>query len=118
MTINMTTGDTVIAHFRPIGTPPTNPPLPGDIGVPTAFSPNGDGNNDQLFVLGNNFNAFTLSVYNRWGQKVFETSKRTEGWDGSFKGQPANQGVYAYKLYYKLDTGEEGFTSGNVTLVR
>src|ERR1051326_8847832 len=61
----MTQGDTVIAHFRLNGNPPPPPPpnpnVEGEVSVPNAFSPNGDGNNDIIFVLGNNVQRFELN---------------------------------------------------------
>lgn len=52
---------------------------------PTAFTPNGDGRNDYFKVLTSyTFEAYDLAVYNRWGQKIFETSDPKKGWDGSY----------------------------------
>jgi gliding motility-associated-like protein len=45
--------------------------------------------------------SFQLSVYNRWGQKLYETSDFNSGWDGTYKGQPCKQEVYIWKLNVK-----------------
>ncbi len=91
--------------------------------VPSSFSPNADGINDQLFVYGNNqadgfFIDFHFVVYNRWGQKLFETYDPEQGWDGTFKGRPLEPAVYGYYLEVKCYNGETFFKKGNVTLLR
>ena len=58
------------------------------------------------------------TVFNRWGQLVFETETVEDCWDGSFKEKPMISGVYAYKLYVMLQDGTVIEDSGNVTLVR
>jgi len=92
------------------------PPKGAD--VPLAFSPNGDGNNDFLFVYGNQIERFTFTVYDRWGTEVFKTSSQDEGWDGTYNGKDVGSGVYVYKLKVNfIDGGIENKT-GNITLVR
>jgi gliding motility-associated-like protein len=86
--------------------------------VPTIFSPNGDGNNDALCVLGNCISDFELSIYNRWGEKVFETTSLNTCWDGTHRDKPVNTGVFVYKLRAVNSDGEEFNDSGNITLVR
>ncbi len=71
--------------------------------APTAFSPNGDGLND-LFVpvieTGCPLKQFTLSIYNRFGQRVFSSADPGRGWDGNHDGQPAEVGVYYYQVSF------------------
>ena len=86
--------------------------------VPSAFSPNGDGDNDEFLVRGVNIEAMNVVIFNRWGQKVFETSNQSEGWKGTFKGEPLAPDVYGYYLTVKCFNGEENFKKGNVTLLR
>lgn len=86
--------------------------------LPTAFSPNGDGENDMLFVRGNNIESITFAIYNRWGQKVFETNDKNIGWAGTFKNEFLPPGVYGYYLKAKCFNGQDYFKKGNVTLVR
>lgn len=88
------------------------------IGVPSAFSPNLDGENDRLFVLGNGFFKIDFSVYNRFGQRVFNTTDPVIGWDGRFNGEILNPGVYAYQVRVTFLNGVEEVLSGNVTLIR
>ncbi|MFK7799951.1 MAG: gliding motility-associated C-terminal domain-containing protein [Aureispira sp.] len=86
--------------------------------IPNAFSPDGDGHNDELFVNGNNITSMTLSVYNRWGQLVFETNDQAFGWDGKFKGSTLPPDVYGYYLQCVCDDGSVLRTKGNITLLR
>jgi len=86
--------------------------------VPNAFSPNGDGENDELFVRGNNITDLKFSVFNRWGEKVFETTDQSRGWDGKYKGELANPAVFVYQLEVICGDGQEYFSKGNVTLIR
>ena len=86
--------------------------------VPNAFSPNGDGKNDILYVRGEVIREVTFKVYDRWGEKVFETSDLTKGWDGTFRGQPCEPGVYDYHLQVTCLGMKRYFKKGNVTLLR
>ncbi|MGV3632216.1 MAG: gliding motility-associated C-terminal domain-containing protein [Bacteroidota bacterium] len=88
------------------------------IGVPAAFSPDGDGNNDMLFVKGNNIETLSFMVYNRYGQKVFETDSQATGWDGKFKGKEENPGVFVWVAEYTFTGGSGGVIKGNTTLIR
>ncbi|MGH1339483.1 MAG: gliding motility-associated C-terminal domain-containing protein [Aureispira sp.] len=86
--------------------------------IPNAFSPDGDGYNDELRVEGNNITTITLAVYNRWGEQVFETQDQGIGWDGRFKGTDLPPDVYGYYLQCTCDDGSTLKTKGNVTLLR
>lgn len=89
--------------------------------VPTAFTPDGDGVNEQLFVLGDDIDtqAFVLNIFNRWGQMVFSTEDRSIGWDGTFGGKPVPDGVYNWKLEARsLWTGISHKLSGHVSVLR
>src|SRR5207249_4521362 len=66
----------------------------GDLFVPNAFSPNGDGQNDILFVRANCTKELSFTIYDRWGNKVFETSDVVTGWDGKYKGTAMNTAVF------------------------
>ncbi len=88
------------------------------IGVPSAFSPNGDQVNDILFVEGAGIAKMNFNIYNRYGQKVFESNDQDFGWDGKFKGKEENPGVFAYTLEYVLNNGDTGVMKGNITLVK
>jgi gliding motility-associated-like protein len=88
------------------------------VGVPSAFSPNGDGSNDVLFVKGLGLAAVNLVIYNRYGEVVFETFDQNIGWDGTFKNKDENPGVFTWVLYYDYVTGKKGMIKGNTTLIR
>lgn len=90
----------------------------GDIFIPTIFSPNGDWNNDLQCVMGNCIVEMKYAIYDRWGEKVFETEDQTECWDGTFRGQKLNSGVFAFKFTATLVDGSIINQSGNLTLVR
>ncbi len=90
-----------------------------DIMLPTAFSPNEDGLNDR-YGMSNPFVAgeiITFDIYDRWGNIVFQTTDSLEKWDGSYKNQPVNPGVFLYKIRFKCK-GEEGIKTGSVTVIR
>lgn len=93
-------------------------PKCGPIYLPNAFSPNGDGINDMLYVMGNCIKEMNLVIYDRWGNTVFESSDPIIGWDGTFKGQPMNTGTYVYTLRTVDEDNNTVVTKGNITLVR
>jgi gliding motility-associated-like protein len=86
--------------------------------VPTAFSPNLDGFNDELYVRGTGIKTFTLDVFDRWGGKVYSGSDFKKGWDGTKDDKPVMAGVYAYYLRYTKFSGEIGELKGNISIVR
>jgi gliding motility-associated-like protein len=88
--------------------------------LPSAFSPNGDGTNDMLRALGSHLSDYKLTIYNRWGQEVYdrEGNNLLDGWDGTFDGEPQDIGVYVYVLKGTFVSGEPVSRIGNVTLVR
>ncbi|MFQ5448786.1 MAG: gliding motility-associated C-terminal domain-containing protein, partial [Saprospiraceae bacterium] len=86
--------------------------------IPSAFSPNGDGINDVFTAYGKFNEIESLQVFNRWGCMVWNT-RGDVPWNGTFKGQPAQPGVYVYLLRYTdTRTEEEKMKSGDVVLVR
>jgi gliding motility-associated-like protein len=90
----------------------------GETFVPTGFSPNGDGENDIECVMGSCIVSMTFSVYDRWGEKVFESSDQLQCWDGKHRGQYMNTGIYVYHLKATLKNGDEINTKGNINLIR
>lgn len=88
------------------------------IDVPSAFSPNGDGNNDILYARGAAVETLVMKIYNRWGQMVFETNNINHGWDGKYNGVPQEMDAYAYVLYATFIDGSGVEKKGNVTLIR
>lgn len=89
-----------------------------DLALPTIFSPNGDGNNDEFCILGNCIQSAQLTIYNRWGEVVFNSTGNGECWDGTHRDKPVNTGVFIYKLRAIRTDGTELLETGSVTLVR
>ncbi|MEY4604521.1 MAG: hypothetical protein RIT43_1813 [Bacteroidota bacterium] len=86
--------------------------------VPNAFSPNGDNENDVLYVRGQLIEGLLFRVFDRWGEMVFESTDRTIGWDGTFRGKLMDPDVYDYYLKAICIDGEESIIKGNITLMR
>lgn len=121
VSISFTQADTVIAHYKPKDKKleETLKESDTDVIFPTAFTPNGDGNNDILFALGGlHATSVSIEIWNRWGQLVFSTNDLSKGWDGNFNGVPAHTGVYAYLIKFTTFEGDMKRSKGNVTLLR
>ena len=88
--------------------------------MPNAFTPNGDGLNDEFKPLGYGYSDldYTLQIFNRWGEKIFESNDFNEGWNGSFRNQLCSQGIYVYRLAVKLASNETKYMEGKLTLIR
>jgi gliding motility-associated-like protein len=86
--------------------------------VPNAFSPNGDMDNDVLYVRGNLIKEMTFRVYDRWGELVFESFDRLDGWDGKFRDKLLDPDTYDYYLKVTCIDDVESIIKGNVTLLR
>jgi len=87
--------------------------------IPTAFTPNGDGRNDEFRVVNLSFRKLQeFRVFNRWGQEVFSTTNNTKGWDGMVKGSPQEMGIYHYIIRVSVPDGRVVTYKGDVTLVR
>ncbi|MEO6693047.1 MAG: PKD domain-containing protein [Saprospiraceae bacterium] len=86
--------------------------------LPNIFSPNGDHNNDQLLVRSNFIDKIEFYVYNRWGQKVYETHNIDFKWDGSFEGASLKPDVYGYYLKVQCLDGDLYSDKGNITILR
>ncbi len=87
--------------------------------LPNAFSPNRDGRNDHLCVPENLcVTSFDLKIYDRWGEKVFETNSIMNCWDGEYKGQALNTAVFVYYYQATLANGETFTQKGNISLIR
>ncbi len=90
----------------------------GNIFIPTAFSPNSDGENDIECVLGDCIVTMHFAIYDRWGEKVFETSDQNDCWDGTYKGELMNTASFVYYFNAILTSGEEISQKGNISLIR
>lgn len=90
----------------------------GDFFVPNAFSPNNDGLNETINVHGYCVTTYNLQIFNRWGEKVFETNSKENSWDGTYKGKPLDTGVFVYKADGISIDGKAFSMKGNITLIR
>ena len=100
------------------------------MGVPNAFTPNGDGVNDQLCLEGwsDCISKFQILIFDRWGEKVFESSDPGFCWDGIYKGKPLDPAVFVYFIKATYETAGatplspkgvvEQNKKGNISLVR
>lgn len=86
--------------------------------IPNTFSPDGDGFNETFAVLGPFIEEAYLVIYNRWGDKMFESNVPGGAWDGTLDGKPIAPDVYAYYARVGCLGGAQTEFKGNVTLVR
>ena len=97
-----------------------------EVFIPTAFSPNNDGQNEVLYVRGNCIKEISLKIYDRWGEKVFETTDIAKGWDGAYGStslttsnrMEMNTEVFIYYLNATLSNGDQINRKGNISLIR
>ncbi len=89
-----------------------------DFYIPNAFTPNGDGNNDVFDIYGFGMSKVNLRVFNRWGEKVYDSQNQWGGWDGTYKGQMQYPGVYTYEVEGVYLNGKTRFRKGTITLIR
>jgi len=88
--------------------------------MPDIFTPNGDGVNDEFIIpYTGHIYKFSMHIYNRWGQLVYESTDIDQGWDGNYRGEPQPQGVYVCFLCIK-ETGvsSDEYRTGTITLTR
>ncbi|MFH1320539.1 MAG: gliding motility-associated C-terminal domain-containing protein [Bacteroidota bacterium] len=96
--------------------------------VPNAFTPNGDNINDVFPIIRDNEEKFAkifidvtdylFIIYNRWGQKIFETNNPDQGWDGLFNGFPIQNDAYVYYFKFSIKNGIPIEKTGTITLLR
>lgn len=92
--------------------------LSSNLSIPNAFSPNGDGINDEFKITDGIFNNFVLMIYNRWGNLVFSSTNPSIGWDGNYEGQPANLGTYRYRISFQNADNLTISKTGSFILIR
>lgn len=91
------------------------------VSVPNAFSPNGDGLNDDFKPVTDCSLPFSMQVYNKWGAIIFSSEDVTVGWDGRFEGQEAPSGNYSYIIFYTVTLNDKTFEEshkGSFKLIR
>jgi gliding motility-associated-like protein len=67
--------------------------------IPNAFTPNSDAVNESFLGYGTGYIDYSMSIYDRWGELLYFTKNPELGWNGRFKGNPAEQGEYIYKFH-------------------
>jgi gliding motility-associated-like protein len=88
------------------------------VDVPNAFTPLKGGINSIVYVKGFGIVKMRFIIWNRWGQKVFETNDRNIGWDGKYRGVIQPMDVYAYTLDVEFFDGTKTTKKGDITLIR
>ncbi len=86
--------------------------------VPNAFTPDNDGKNDILYARTNFAERLYFVIYDRWGEKLFETTNTEIGWDGTYKGKKLDPGVFVYYLEVGCYNQQQFIKKGNITLIR
>jgi gliding motility-associated-like protein len=89
-----------------------------NIYVPQAFSPNNDGVNDFAVVFANNSKSFSMKIYNRWGELVFESNDVNNPWNGTYKGADCPQDNYTYILDVTMQNGKSYHKQNSILLLR
>jgi gliding motility-associated-like protein len=90
--------------------------------VPNAFTPDGDMHNNEfkpIFSSGYSYENYTLLIFNRWGEVVFETETIEDGWDGTYVGNKVQDGVYTWKINVRNSVNDERHEFiGHVSLLK
>lgn len=90
----------------------------GVLYIPNSFTPNGDGLNDVFQPAGKDITEFEMIIFNRWGQKIFESNDMNLPWNGEFKGNPAQIDTYIWKIKFSdINTSNQTLV-GHVNLIR
>jgi gliding motility-associated-like protein len=92
--------------------------IPESFYVPNVFSPNGDNYNDIFYVRATSIKSLKLIIYDRWGEKLFETTDVNTGWDGTFRGKMLDDGVFVWYVEAEMNSGTIYKEKGNITLLK
>ncbi len=103
-------GDTTMKHIQ------IEPDF--NVFVPTAFTPNTDGTNEVFIPVTSGVKFYEFEIYDRWGKKIFTTKDATQGWDGTYQGEPCKNEVYVWRMLVSAINGTEKELKGVVTLFR
>jgi gliding motility-associated-like protein len=87
------------------------------IWVPNAFTPNSNGENDVFQAKGYGISEFSMLIYNRWGEKIFESNDINKGWDGTYKGSEVEQDIYVWTILYR-DEHSKKTIKGTVCVIK
>ena len=92
--------------------------FPSEFYIPNAFSPNNDGHNDEFELIGLSLNSGEVSIYSRWGERIYHSFDLAEAWDGTFRGRQVPEGVYVWVVTGLGIDGVSYTRTGTVTLIR
>lgn len=92
--------------------------IDNSIYIPNTFTPNNDGLNDVFYVYGLGLEDYSMTIFNRWGAKIFTSTDQARGWDGKFNGKDCKEDTYIYKLTYKTFGSKLTTTTGHVNLIK
>ena len=90
---------------------------PVSVYIPNAFTPDGDGLNDIFIPVGKGITEYTLQIFDRWGELIFQSSDFNTGWDGTYKSEPVPMGSYVYKISAKGNGSRIIEKNGSITVV-
>jgi len=85
---------------------------------PNAFTPNDDGLNDGWKPIPFKISEIRWQIYNRWGEKVYETNKLDDRWNGIYKNEKQPTGNFVFQCWFRGIDGKTGFKKGNLILIR
>ncbi|HRO76173.1 MAG TPA: gliding motility-associated C-terminal domain-containing protein, partial [Crocinitomicaceae bacterium] len=86
--------------------------------VPNAFTPNGDRHNQYFEASTINIADFNIMIYNRWGERIFESNDKQFRWDGTYKGKMVPDDVYVWIIDFMSNDGIEGRLTGHIAVIR
>lgn len=92
--------------------------LPLSLYIPNAFTPNGDGLNDSFGIAGEGITEFNMSIFNKWGEMIYETNHLDEQWDGTYGGETVQDGSYVYHISIRTSDKKNLVKSGTVTVLK
>ena len=97
---------------------PTSSPIDHGVFLPTAFTPNGDGLNDMLYLRAKEVATVDFCVINEWGQTLFRSTDITVGWDGTYNGKQAQSDTYVCIAHLSFLDGTEYRFTAQTTILR
>lgn len=115
ITVSMVNGNATCYGYATLHAEVTKPE---PLFIPSAFSPNGDGNNDVFWIYGQSIKTVDLKVFNRWGELVYNSNNQFSGWDGSYKGQMQQPSVFTYDAHVTFLDNSTYNQHGSITLIR
>lgn len=86
--------------------------------IPTAFTPNDDGTNDTFRVIAEDITNFSIFIFNRWGEMVFQSEDINQGWNGTYLGKKMRDGTFTYRVSYETEGGKQQVRTGSFVLIR